>query len=408
LELEVRKFALLVFILVLISVGTLPARAESGVQVTDLIISYSFGEEMILEASLQTEAEIESVQVFIQSQDGTMIATEQLDPGPEGGLQYILDLVAKPVRPFALLDIWFEIELASGGSFTTEHTQFRYDDNRFEWQAFQNDEFNVYWYQPDPELGLTIYNTALEGLDRIQSQVDVPNPEDISIYAYANVVDMQDTLMFSGDSTFWIAGHAASDLGVIVVSLPPGPEQTLEIKRQIPHEMVHILLYRKMVSGYTNLPRWLNEGLASTAELFPNPDYQLLLDKAYERQALIPIQDLCGSFPMDAASFQLSYAEAYAFTNYLLETYGKDKVGNLIQAYTRGLNCDQGIQEAFQAPLSLLEAEWRQAMFNENQFLNMWLDNLPLVLVFGVVFITPLGLVLVSATHRRPHKSNSR
>lgn len=396
-----RKIIFLIFTIGLAFFGAQSARAQGGVTVSDLNITHLFGEEIAIQATLQSELEIDTVQIIIEAQDGTIVAADYLEVGTDGTLQYSLDLVERPVRAFSTLEIWYEIELASGGSFSTEHTQFLYDDNRFDWQGFQNQEFSIAWYQPDPSLGQTIYNTALQGMDRIHSQLTTPDPEDISIYAYSNVVDMQETLMFTGGSNFWIAGHAASDLGVIVVSLPPGPEQTLEIKRQIPHELVHILLYRRMGASYPNLPRWFNEGLASTAELFPNPDYQLLLDKAYERGSLIPLSDLCASFPTDAASFQLSYAEAYAFTNYLLETYGKDKIDGLVQAYTRGLSCDQGIQEVFQMPLSRLESEWRQAMFNENQFLNKWLDNLPLVLVFGVVFITPLGFVVLNATHRR-------
>jgi len=404
----VRKRILLIFFISLAFLGAQSARAQSGVAVDDLSISHVFGEEIVIQANLQSELEIDTVQIIIEAQDGTIVAVDSLEVGSDGSLQYRLDLLERPVRAFSTLQIWFEIGLSSGGSFTTEPTPFLYEDNRFDWQGFQNQDFSIAWYQPDPTLGQTIYNTALQGLDRIHSQVTVPDPEDISIYAYSNVVDMQETLMFSGGSSFWIAGHAASDLGVIVVSLPPGPEQTLEIKRQIPHELVHILLYRKMGAGYPNLPRWFNEGLASTAELFPNPDYQLLLDKAYQRDALIPLADLCPSFPMDAASFQLSYAEAYAFTSYLLETYGKDKIDGLVQAYTRGLSCDQGIQEVFQVPLSRLESDWRRAMFNENQILNKWLDNLPLVLVFGVVFLAPLGFVLINATHRHAPRKGVR
>lgn len=400
-----RKIMPLLFTIALILAYTPLAQAQGEVQVTDLQINHLFGREIMITAEVQPVSKVDSVKIIIQSQDGAIIASDALEPSLAGSLNYRLDLIEKPVRAFSQLFIWFEIELSSGGTYNTEPTQWLYDDNRFDWLGFQNLALNVFWYQPDAELGQTIFNTAMEGLDRIQSMLDVPVPEGISIYAYTNAVDMQETLMFSGGSSFWIAGHAAPDLDVIVVSLPPGPEQSLEIKRQIPHELVHILLYRKMENGYANLPRWLNEGLASTAELFPNPDYQLLLEKAYERQSLIPIHDLCASFPMDAASFQLSYAEAYAFTHYLQETYGKDKINDLIQTYTRGLSCDQGIQDTFQQPLSELETAWRQAMFNENQILNLWMENLPMALLFGFVFITPVGLMLVNATRQGPNKT---
>ena len=320
-----------------------PSRPELGkpdVQVSDIQISHIFGEQIDLQARVEAKDPIEEILLFIQSEDNNTLVVEPLRPTFDGEIYYIFDLTQNQVRSFSELSIWFEITLNNGDSHISEIIKYEYNDNRFEWQSIQTEEFTIFWYQDDPDLGQRILNVAYEGLERINNQVGVPEPDNILIYAYASVIEMQDTLMFSGGSSAWIAGHADPDLGTIVVSLPPGPEQILEIRRQIPHELVHILLYEKMGPNYSNLPRWLNEGLASTAELFPNPDYQLLLDKAHERDALIPIRDLNTGFPIDAANFQLSYAEAYAFTWYLQQTYGKESIEALIQAYTDEMGHD--------------------------------------------------------------------
>ncbi|MFH1633707.1 MAG: peptidase MA family metallohydrolase, partial [Chloroflexota bacterium] len=275
-----------------------------------------------------------------------------------------------------------------------------YDDNRFDWQALKTDEFLIYWHEVDSGFGQNILNAAYEGLQRIQSHVTVPQPEGVAIYVYANVMELQEILLFSGQSAAWVAGHADPDLGVIMVSLPLGPDQNLEIKRQIPHELTHVLLYQKLGTGYDSLPQWLNEGLASTAELFPNPDYQVLLDKAYERGSLIPISDLCYRFPMDAANFQLSYAESTAFTRYLQQTYGKAAMEDLIQAYADGLGCAQGTEAAVGIPLTELEADWRQAMFNENAAFNALMEFAPWMLLLMAVLAAPVGLMILGARKR--------
>jgi hypothetical protein len=377
-----------------------PVRAQDETRVVDIIVTHRFGEQIDLQAIIESEQEIQSLQVVISSEDGSIIVDDSVSINPFGEVSYSLDLAQQPVRAFSEITIHFKIELSSGTSIISEPTKYYYDDNRFDWQDLQSDAFNVYWYQDDPKLGDKILDAAYEGWDRIQKQVEVPAPEGIDIYAYTSIVEMQDTLMFSGGSSYSIAGHAASDLGVIIVSLPPGPEQSLEIRRQIPHELMHILLYRKLGPNYPNLPRWLNEGLASIAELFPNPDYQLLLERAYEREALIPMRDLCASFPIDAANFQLSYAEAYGFTWYLQQTYGNDKIEALIQSYASGMECEQGTVPVFDQPLSELEVEWRQVVFDEGRVLNIWLDSLPLMIVLGFVFITPIGLMVLGAGKR--------
>jgi len=267
--------------------------------------------------------------------------------------------------------------------------------NRFEWESITNQEFSIFWYQDDPNLGKEIQNTAYKGLALIQNQVDVPTPDGIFIYAYADAGEMQDTLISTDGSTSWVAGHADPDIGVIVVSLPPGSEQYRELQRQIPHELTHVLLYKKIGQRYSSLPRWLNEGLASQFELNPNPDFQLLLDKAFERNALIPLYDLCNSFPIDAANFQLSYAESYSFTSYLQDKFGGKMIEELIQAYANGMNCDQAVLDVYKFSLIELDADWRQYRFNENTDDALINTSEPLIIILGFAFIVPISLILI-------------
>ena len=68
-----------------------------------------------------------------------------------------------------------------------------------------------------------------------------------------------------------MAGHAAPDLGVVLISIPAGPDEGLEMQRQIPHELMHLAQYEVIGENFTNQPYWLIEGMASEAELYPNP-----------------------------------------------------------------------------------------------------------------------------------------
>ena len=374
---------------------------QTGVRVVDIQISHIFGEQIDLQAKVETDDPIEQILVYIQPEKNGPLTIEPLTPTSDGEIYYIFDLTQNHVRAFSELSIWFEVTLEDGTSYSSETIKYTYEDNRFEWQSIQTDGFTVFWYQEDTDLGQRILNIADEGLERINSQIGVPWPDNIQIYAYASVLEMQDTLMFSGDSSSWVAGHADPELGIIVVSLPPGPEQILEIRRQIPHEMVHILLYDKMGSNYSKLPRWLNEGLASTAELYPNPDFQLLLDKAHERDALIPIRELSSGFPIDAANFQLAYAEAYAFTWYLQQTYGTETIETLIQAYTDGMDFEAGVQAAFETSINGLDSDWRQSTFDGAPITLSWRQNIPLLIVFGIVLIVPIGWMVAGFSKRK-------
>jgi len=392
---------LMVILLAAITLGaSTHAPTESSPQFGDFRVTHTLGEQINIEAQVQSEIPIQEVWVFIQSENGAEIIMDQAALDSLGEVTYTLDLAQNPLRVFTNVSIWLELKLENGEAFSSETHTYFYDDNRFDWQLLKTDEFQIYWYEGGADLGQTMLNAAYEGLQRIRGHVTVPQPEGVAIYAYASAMELQDILLFSGQSAVWVAGHADPDLGVIVISLLSGPDQTLEIKRQIPHELTHVMLYQKLGTGYDSLPQWLNEGLASTAELFPNPDYQVLLDKAYERGTLIPFADLCYRFPMDAANFQLSYAESTAFTRYLQQTYGKAAMEDLIRVYADGLGCEQGTEAALGVPLSELEADWRQAMFDENASFNALMEFAPWMLMLVAVLAAPVGLMIIGASRR--------
>jgi len=145
----------------------------------------------------------------------------------------------------------------------------------------------------------------------------------------------------------------------------------------------------------------LNEGLASTAELFPNPDYPLLLKTAYERQLIIPMADLCQSFPVDAANFQLAYAEASSFTWYLLTQYGNDGIEALLAAYADGFGCQRAPEVALGMRLEDLESGWRQVTFNESPLLTAIQSLLPWMIIFFAFLLPLIGLYLADVFKRR-------
>ncbi len=369
-----------------------PALSQSQIEIITLQVESIFGEQINIEAQFTTGTPIKTVQVFLQPESLPPNAMGKSTFNPPDTIHYTLDLRAHPLQVFSQVDYWFQFELENGDLITSETFHFKYIDNRFEWQSLSTDEFEIYWYQGDLDFGKQVLNLAYDGLAHIREYVQVPQPEKVTFYIYASAAEMQETLLIGGQAADQIAGHANSNLGVIVVSIPPGPSQTLEIKRQLPHELSHVLLFRKLGNGYANLPQWLNEGLASTAELFPNPDYPILLNRAYEREVLLPIAQLCDRFPSDAANFQLAYAQAAAFTWYLQGMYGNEKMEALLAAYADGLDCQHGVSQVFDATLTQLERDWRQNEFQENLFLAVLSETAPWLVLLAAILAPTLIL----------------
>jgi len=162
---------------------------------------------------------------------------------------------------------WFEVALTNGQVLKSERSSLYYEDNRFNWSERASENFRVYWYEGDDAFARACWIVAALGLENIQKYLPLNLSEPVEIYAYTDAQEMRAALQTLSKS--WVGAHTDPYLGVMVVSLPRGPEQRLEMERQIPHELMHLLLYQWLKNGYGNLPAWLNEGLASVADFTP-------------------------------------------------------------------------------------------------------------------------------------------
>jgi hypothetical protein len=150
-----------------------------------------------------------------------------------------------------------------------------------------------------------------------------------------------------------------------MVSLPAGPAQRLEIQRQIPHEIMHILLYNRLGNRQDNLPVWLDEGLASMVEVTSNPEYYIMLENAVSNDALLSMESLCRGFRLEASLFYLSYAQSESFTRYLYDNYGTSGMEALLDVYADGVECTRGPEIALGQSLSRLEERWQRTLVGE-------------------------------------------
>ncbi|MDO9303634.1 MAG: peptidase MA family metallohydrolase, partial [Anaerolineales bacterium] len=214
--------------------------------------------------------------------------------------------------------------------------------------------------------------------------------------------DLQGALVLGGQS--WVSGHASPELGVVMISISPQSEQkNIELERQSPHELTHVLLYQSLGLNYNNLPVWLTEGMASTAELYPNPDLDATLAAAVESNSLLPLADLCAAFPPDTGRAFLAYAQSKSFVRYLLDNYGVTGFSALISAYADGMNCEEGARRALEQPLSQLEVRWRESALGENRIGVVTFNLFPYLLVLGLVLFVPVWGAIGRLIGQRKH-----
>jgi len=311
--------------------------------------------------------------------------------------QIVFDLTSKPLRPFTSVEYWYRLELKNGTNITGEKATFFYEDNRNSWQRLSAPQLNIAWQQGDFVFGQQALDVAVQSLQSTLSILASPLQDPVSIYIYPSARELQTVLNLSPSS--WVAGHASPDLGVILVSIPPGPDQRAEMERQIPHELMHILQYQLAGEAYTHLPVWLTEGLASMAELYPNPEYQLVLKKAAESDNLLPIINLCSAFPAELSGAILSYAQSASFVRFLYQNYGASSLRELINAYIDGLGCEEGVRKVYNQSIAQLETRWRQESLGMDLASLAWTNIQPYLLILILISL-PIFLTIFTTARK--------
>ena len=384
----------LLSLLIYLAIAGTPAFAQSPD--VESSASYQFGEQITFQAVVRSDRPVEAATIFFQAQNDTRtnlgeVEVNQLDASSYQ-LTYTHRMAYYAIRPFAQVEFRWEIKFSGDQNFSSPKFSFFYRDNRYDWQQLEEKPFRVFWYQGDKAFAQNILDTAQEGLKQLERILSLPAPEALDIYVYNDASALLQALNPAGPS--WVSGHADPDLGVILVSIPAGTEQRQDIEQRIPHELAHISLFQSTGLGYYNLPTWLNEGLASLVEIYPNQDYQVLLDHAIETDSLLAMQSLCNGFPRDASSALLAYAQAASFTRYIYDRFGAIQMGELVDAYANGVSCENGVKAAMGQTITQLESQWRREALEQNAALKAFQNLLPWLVLLALTLGTPLVLVI--------------
>ncbi len=348
---------LILLLFCLLSTTAFPSASGAQGELTPLRIAvhYDFAQRIRFEVQVDASLNLQNPRVWFQVEGQPF--TEQVTMQNLGNGRLIAEYTRlEMIPPFAYLVFWIEVEQGSRILLSPRY-RFRYLDNRFPWQMRQEGAIRLFWYEGDTRFAQTLLDAVLRGVQGIESQLGLSLDAPLELYVYPSGAELQNAVPYGGFG--WESGHASPKLGVALVAITPGPNQSLVAERLIPHEMLHILLYRRLGKGYDSLPLWLREGLAKMVELSPDADAERVVRQAIAKGTSISFRDLCQTFPSEAGAAYLSYAQSLLFVRYLLETYGKSALNELLRTYADGIGCEQGVVKVYGKSLSALEYEWR-------------------------------------------------
>lgn len=270
-------------------------------------------------------------------------------------LAHPVDLRAGQLPPGIDVQYKWRITEQNGDVVETPEQTTHWFDTRYTWQPLVGEHVTVYSYSGDHAFEQEILDAAERTIGSLASAYGATPDQPIRIWAYADKEDLYGAL--APNSEPWIAGAAYPGLHIIMAIVPPG--NLNELKRVIPHEISHQVLYQATENPFNSPPQWLDEGLATYwQETGRDRFYSYALQFA-SQGTIPPLRTLNGDFPYDHEAAMAAYAYSLSAVIYILDTWGDEGMSKLIAAFPEGVTYDEAVLKGLGITFEELDQRWR-------------------------------------------------
>ncbi|MBE3038152.1 MAG: hypothetical protein IMZ62_05000, partial [Chloroflexi bacterium] len=246
---------------------------------------------------------------------------------------------------------------ASGAQFTSPKQTILWLDDIHDWQAVTGGNINLHYYEGGQAFGQALHDAAAQALVRLSQDVGLRPEKPVDIYIYANTNDLRDAILYE---PAWVGGQAFPGNNIVIIGV--SGDQLDWGKSTEAHELTHVLVGHLTFTCLGFIPTWLNEGLAMYGEGGPQSVELAQFDQAKAADQLLALRSLTGGFSEESDRANLSYTESYSVVNFLIQTYGRDKMTALLAALRNGATTDEALQSVYGFDTDGLEDAWRTSI----------------------------------------------
>ena len=352
---------LLAFAFLLLPARTAFAAPRAGV--TDNQVAFDFPHTATFSAAISADLEIASITLEygnIQQTCGEVVAKAYPDftPGKKVNVEWTWDMRQSGSLPPGATIWWRWIYAdSSGKQYSTETQTATWLDDEHPWQTISSGDLRLHWYGKDKAFAQTMLDAGLEGLRRNKEQAGLTTEDPIDLYVYPNYFDMQEAILYEPS---WTGGMAFPEYNIFIMGVS-GSDATWD-KNTVIHELTHILVGHLTFSCLGDVPTWLNEGLAMYSEGALDSAAQAQLDQAIRSDTLLTVRSLNGGFSELPDKANLSYSQSYSIVNFLIKTYGQEKLTELLKALRDAKPIDDALLEIYGFDSDGLEDAWRKSV----------------------------------------------
>ncbi|MFC1930089.1 peptidase MA family metallohydrolase [Chloroflexota bacterium] len=346
-------------LLVMLSPGLV--QASSGPQVLDSSAEVDFPGNIYFNLTAESDVEITDIRLHYQvdRMAHAQVTSEvylEFMPAARVKTQWKWDMRRTGALPSgSQVRYWWTVIDARDNRIETAPATLQINDDRYDWRSLTHGKITFHWYGGGEEFAQELMSAARQALARIAESTGVEPGKQVNMYIYANSNDLRGSMIFAQE---WTGGRAFTQYSTVVIGISP---DNIDWGRgAIAHELTHLVIHQITFSPYGDLPTWLDEGLAMNSEGELEPAFAQLLKQATDADKLLSVRSIASPFSALTEEAGLAYTESHSIVKFLIDTYGSEKMFELLHTFKQGSTYDAALIKVYGFDMDGLNDLWRK------------------------------------------------
>ena len=256
-------------------------------------------------------------------------------------------------------EFWWEWEIVddAGHHLVTERQTDTVVDIRYNFETISQDGVTLRWVDGDLDFGRQMHEIAVLSLGYLSESLGATVAEELFVTVYPDAAAVQATIINVPE---WTGGVAFPRFNSTVVGIAADDYEWAG--NVIPHELTHLIIGMLVFNcrGIT-LPVWLNEGLAVYGEGQVEESDVAGLYRSLESGTVPTLRSLADGFSAFGNRASLAYVQSGEIVYFLVNTYGPEKLLQLLSTMQGGQTIDEALLEVYGFDTDGLDSAWRVA-----------------------------------------------
>ncbi|NWF88018.1 MAG: PD40 domain-containing protein, partial [Ignavibacteriaceae bacterium] len=229
---------------------------------------------------------------------------------------------------------------------------------RFEWKVLKTNNFDIYYYNETEQLAEIGGYFAEEIYSELKVKLNHILTRRVPLIFYNTHLHFQQTNTTPGFIPDGVGGFFEFIKGRVVI---PSTGSLNDFKHVIRHELVHVFMTNKIYRVLTDHripsdalpPLWFVEGLAEYLSTEIDEQAEMVMRDAVLNNYFVPLTNMYqiyGTF--------LMYKEGQSFLEFVDETYGSEKILQMLDNFWMYPDFNKVIAYTIGKPLEEIDAEW--------------------------------------------------